>query len=102
MTTEIHDSHDDDVLTAKHGAQTDWMEANGESLSTLEEGDKVHVIDGAHASTSINATYKVVDVPTMEYSFDYPAIQIVEVGTCGPRITIGPGKVSTTADKVTR
>ena len=101
MTTQIHDSHDDDdVMTAKHGATTDWMEANGESLRSIAEGDEVHVIGEFHVSTSVNTTYRVVDVPTMEYSFDHPAIQIVEVGTSGPRVTIGVGKVSKSADKM--
>lgn len=99
MTTQIHDSHDDDVLTAKHGATTDWMEANGESLSTLSEGDMVNVIDEGHASTSTKKEYKVTHVPTMEYDFHAPCIRIKEVGTLGPAITIKPGKVSKEAQR---
>ena len=91
--------HGSDVLTAKHGAKTDWMKANGESLSSLEEGDIVHVLDYDHASTSISKEYKVTTVPSMEYDFQNPYITIVEVGTLGPGITIEPGKVSKDAQR---
>jgi len=97
MTTEVHDAHDDDVLTAKHGATTEWMERNGESLSTIEEGDTVKVIDDMHASGA-GKVCKVVDVPDMSYSFNAPAIQIVPIESYGPRITIGVGKVSKDTD----
>jgi len=97
--TAIHDSHGDDVLTAKHGAETQFQKEHGESLSSIEKGDRVHVIDDYHVDTSRDAEYKVVDVPNMEYSFAHPAIQIVEAGTAGPRITIDVGKVSKTAQK---
>ena len=89
----------DDVLTTKHGADTEWMQEHGECLNSIEEGDMVHVIDDFHVSTSCEAEYKVVDVPNMKYDWEHPAIQIVEVGTAGPRITIDVGKVSKTAQK---
>jgi len=89
----------DDALTAKHGATTEWMEANGECLADLEEGDIVHVIDEGHASTDTETEYTVTNVPSMDYDFHYPAIRIVEVGTIGPAVTIAPGKVSTTAQR---
>jgi len=99
MTTQIHDAHDDDVMTAKHGATTDWMQANGECLASLEEGDRVHVIDEYHASTSTDTEYIVRDVPTMEYSFHHPAIEIGTEDNPYPPVTIKPGKVSKTATR---
>jgi len=92
-------NNSDDVMTAKHGATTEWMEANGECLNSIEVGDEVHVIDEFHASTNTNSVYKVVDVPNMDYSFNHHAIQIAEIGTMGPRITIAVGKVSKEAQR---
>jgi hypothetical protein len=91
--------HGDGIMTDKHGADTDWMQEHGECLKSVEEGDIVHVIDDFHASTSRDAEYKIVDVPDMSYSFNAPAIQIVEVGTAGPRVTIAVGKVSKDAQR---
>jgi len=91
--------HGEGIMTEKHGATTEWMRENGESLSSVEEGDMVHVIDHDHASTSINKEYKVTRVPSMEFDFHVAAIGIVEEDTPGPVITIEPGKVSKDAQK---
>lgn len=92
--------HGDDIMTTPHGATTNWMQANGETLDSIEEGDTVHVIDESHGATDTTTEYTVTDVPDMTYSFDNPAITITNANdrvTMG--ITIAVGKVSTAAQR---
>jgi len=96
---EVNTRADDDVMTTKHGADTEWMQQNGECLKSLSEGDTVHVIDEHHASTSINTEYVVTDVPAMKYDFEVATVRIVEEGTYGPCIPIAPGKISKDAQR---
>jgi len=99
MKGEPEELHGEGIMTEKHGATTEWMEAKGECLASLNEGDTVYVLDRDHASTNTSAEYEVTTVPTMEYDFHTPDIKIVEKGTLGPAITLLPGKVSTDAKR---